>query len=355
MLKNGKLLKRKGDIMKEKWIGCLFIFFIGCTDGKEQVLEKFLQHEVLDIPDMLIGSPVDIQKEGDCLIVMDYKQDSLFHRVDLSKKIYMGMFGEKGNGPGEFIYPASLKGWGNGSFSCYDVSMRELSLISLGAESEKVEVSRLYRNDNFMTFDIVPLSDSLYIVCGETEGAMFSLINREGDVLSVSDEYPYKDEEEKKIPVRFRAMAYQGTLRVNPNGNFAYATLNAKQVHLYKVENELIRKVGEVIDGYSHYQPNMQREGSYGVAHDGKSPKCYMDLAVSEKYVYALYSGRSFEEYRMSAYEGETVLVYDWTGDLVKTYRLDIPINQFCIDENERIMYATANIPDPTIVCFQLD
>lgn len=331
-------------------------FFVGCSNENKQDEMEFLQCEILDIPDMLIGSPVGILKDGCNLIVLDYKQDSFFHTIDLMNKRYVGMFGVKGQGPNEFIHPTSMKNLGNGTFSCFDGVKRELKIILPNlTDIGKSQVVKLLKNNNFMTFDIVPVSDSLFIQNGETNGAMFTLIDRKGAILSMSDEYPFKDETEKIIPARFRAMAYQGTLRVNPNNYFAYAITNAKQIHLYKVENKRIKKIGEIIDGYGYYKPDMSREGAYHVAHLGEYPKCYLDLSVTNDYVYALYSGRSFEEYKMAAYEGETIFVYDWTGKLVKMYRLNIPITKFCVDEVEKVIYATANIPDPTIVCFQLD
>lgn len=343
--------------MKRKLVTIVLVVIamMGCTDKKVEIETQYLHHEILDIPDILIGSPVDIQKDGDDLVVLDYKQDSLFHRVDLKQNLYMGMFGAKGQGPNEFIYPASLNVLGNSCFSSYDISKKELSMIRLDTDENRVEISRLFKYNQMLTFDVAPVADSLFIVSGETDGAMFALMNKSGELLSVSDEYPYENGDEKKIPVKFRAMAYQGTLRVCSNGYFAYATTTAKQIHLYKVKDKMIKKVGEIVDGYGHYRPNTKREGAYGVAYLSNSSICYMDLAVTDKYVYALYSGRSFKKYKMAAYEGETIYVYDWTGKLVKTYQLDIAISQFCVDEDENRLFATANIPEPTIVRFDLD
>ncbi len=341
----------------KKELTLLFLIFLitSCTEDKRQQEMTQLQHEVLDFPDMIIGSPGDIQKEGDCLLVLDVQQDSLFHGVDLANNRYRGMFGAKGQGPDEFIHPCGLKALGNGRWACFDLGKNDVNMISLDANGNMVGLSRMFKNKAFMTFNIVPLSEELFILNGETNGAMLALIDKEGTVLSVSDEYPYKDDAEKNIPVRFRAMAYQGTLRVNDNGYVAYAFHGAKQVHLYKVENKMIKKVGEVIDGYGHYIPDMSREGAYSSAHDSNYPECYMDLALTDKHVYALYSGRTYKEHKMAAFEGNTIYVYDWTGELLKTFQLDVPITRFCIDKDERVMYATANVPEPTIVRFELD
>jgi len=342
--------------MKKVWISCLvLLLFAGCVGEKESSQVVNLKHEVLDLPDMLIGSPGDMLKDGDCLIVLDYQHDSLFHRIDLKENRYMGMFGAKGQGPSDFVHPSHLNSMGDGTFSCYDASTNQLSRIGLGAERNKLNVSRVLKNNAFMTFGIVPLSDSLFVVNGETDGAMFALIDKEETVLSVSDEYPYKDEEERKIPVRFRAMAYQGILRVNVNGCFAYAVSGAKQLHMYKVENNVIKKVGEVIDDYGHYKPEMGLGDGYAAARDSRYPEAYVDLAITDDCLYALYSGRSFKEYKMRIFECETIYVYDWAGKLLKTYQLDVPITRFCLDEDGDKLYAIANIPEPTIVSFTLD
>lgn len=51
--------------MKKELILLFLIFLItSCTEDKKQREIKQLQHEVLDFPDMMIGSSGDIQKEG---------------------------------------------------------------------------------------------------------------------------------------------------------------------------------------------------------------------------------------------------------------------------------------------------
>ena len=149
----------------KKELMLLFVFFLlaSCTEDKRQQEMTQLQHEVLDLPDMIIGSPGDIQKEGNCLLVLDIQQDSLFHRVDLAGNRYRGMFGAKGQGPDEFIHPCGLKALGNGRWACYDVGKNEVNMMALDTEGNMTGLSRLFKNKAFMTFNIVPLSEELFI------------------------------------------------------------------------------------------------------------------------------------------------------------------------------------------------
>mgnify|MGYP003295479218 CR=1 FL=1 len=342
--------------MKRIELFCIVFFIcISCTNKREQWITEELQHQVLNFSDAVIGSVGGIQKEGNNLVILDFKQDSIFHWIDLNRNHYIGMYGVKGQGPDEFVYPSSLNSQGNLQMACFDNGKREVRMLHLNLAENEMGFSSLVKTTGSIKFDIVPLSKSRFVLNGEINGAMFALLNENGEVMSLSDGYPYKDDAESLIPSRFRALAYQGTLRVNSNAYFAYAIRGAKQLHLYQVESDEIKKIGEVIEGYGHYTPNMDTEGSYSVMNDGNFPECYLDLAVSDNFVYALYSGRSFNEYKISAFEGEMIYVYDWFGNPVKAYRLDVPISHFCVDEFEKKIYAIANIPEPTIVKFEMN
>lgn len=75
-------------------------------------------------------------------------------------------------------------------------------------------------------------------------------------------------------------------------------------------------------------------------------------MAVSDNFIYALYSGRSFKEYKMSCSDAEYIYVYDWSGNLIKLYKLDVPVSRICLDEQNEKLYAIANLPDPALVVF---
>lgn len=90
------------------------------------------------------------------------------------------------------------------------------------------------------------------------------------------------------------------------------------------------------------------------MAFDGNVPECYKDVIASDKYIYALYSGRTFKDYQLSCNECESLYVYDWTGKFMRLYKLDVPVTHICLNEQQNKLYAIANIPDPTLVSFDL-
>lgn len=59
-----------------------------------------------------------------------------------------------------------------------------------------------------------------------------------------------------------------------------------------------------IIDWFGEYMPDPTLgEGVYSVIYNGRLPMAYRDISVTEDYIYALYSGRSFKEYGMKQLE----------------------------------------------------
>lgn len=47
---------------------------------------------------------------------------------------------------------------------------------------------------------------------------------------------------------------------------------------------------------------------------------------------------------------GNIIYVYDWNGDNLCQYELDMNLQNICIDKTGKILYAIAYNPDPAIV-----
>ena len=62
--------------MKRIELFCIVFFIcISCTNKREQWITEELQHQVLNFSDAVIGSVGGIQKEGNNLVILDFKQD----------------------------------------------------------------------------------------------------------------------------------------------------------------------------------------------------------------------------------------------------------------------------------------
>ena len=331
----------------------LMAMMIGCTGAsrKEASVTIHLQHQEIQLPDLIIGGPAGMVKKGNFLLVLDRSTRYFYHLIDLKTNEYKGRFIKEGQGPGELNRPEDIHSLDDSPFIYSMDHMAGIVRLQIDTINGNVNMERYAKREKgWLFFDLAPLSDDLFIGNGTFEDVMFKTYSPQNVFGMAFGEYPYKDSEEKRISNRQRAMAYQGKIKSNGRSRFAYATYSAEQIYFYELKDGQAIELGRVNEGFAEYKP----AGGISVAHNALHPMGFTDLEVSTDYVYALYSGRTFAEYRLEEWLGESIRVYDWYGLLKKEYRLDVPVHNIYIDEQGKRIYAFANIPDPTLVYFDL-
>ena len=331
----------------------LMAMMIGCTDAsrKEASVTNDLQHQEISLPELLIGAPVDMVKKGDFLILLDVSTKHFYHLIDLKTNEYKAKFISKGQGPNELNRPVNIHSLHDSPYFYSFDHAKGVVRFCMDTIGGNIKMERYAkREEGGLAFDMVPLSDELFVCNGIFEDVMFKTYSPQSGYGLSFGEYPYKDAEEKRLPNRQRGMAYQGDLKANGKGRFAYATHNAEQIFFYELKGGQAIELGRVNEGFADYKP----AGGISVAHNALHPMGFVDLEVSDDCVYVLYSGRTFAEYKLEEWLGKSIRLYDWYGNLKKEYRLDVPVSEICVDEKGKRIYAFANIPDPTLVYFDL-
>ena len=107
--------------------------------------------------------------------------------------------------------------------------------------------------------------------------------------------------------------------------------------------NELTR-VNEVHLTPAKVKFNRHRPKGRGLVHPVNYSKYHIfgfcDLAVSDDYIYALYSGRTLKQHNLDVDKGKTILVFDWNGSHVRTYRLENACSSISYSAEENTIYA---------------
>ena len=89
-----------------------------------------------------------------------------------------------------------------------------------------------------------------------------------------------------------------------------------------------------------------------------ENPIVDMSGAANDHYVYALYCGKSKENYITNEnklkIQSSLVQVYDWEGTHIKDYELVIPCRYICITEDDSRLWAIATEPEMALVYFDL-
>ncbi len=342
--------------MKAKSICTLILLtaiLISCTDAsrKGAPVTIDLQHQEIPLPELIIGAPIDLVKKENFLILLDVSTKYFYHLIDLKTNEYKAKFIRRGQGPNDLNRPVNIHSLNDSPYFYSLDHAKGIVRFCINTIGGNIKMEKYAKREKGrLVFDMTPLSDSLFVCNGTFEDVMFKTYSPKDGFQLAFGEYPYKDSEEKKIPNDQRAMAYQGNLKANGKGRFAYATHLAEQIYFYEIKDGQAIELGRVNEGFADYKP----AGGISVAHNALHPMGFVDLEVSDDYVYALYSGRTFAEYKLEEWLGKSIRVYDWYGNLKKEYRLDVPVHNICVDEKGKRVYAFANIPDPTLVYFEL-
>ena len=235
------------------------------------------------------------------------------------------------------------------TFSANDVNRRRFSTVHLNPEDDSWRVEHHLKFDSLMHIYVQPIANNRYVATGIYDDCHLMLLDEKGKPLKGFGEWPYQDEQEKKVPGKIRASVYQGKLEVSPSGDkLVFAVASGDMLYFYRIlpngELELISKHENT---YAHY------EHTTG-AHYGTAPFSNIDACATDDYVYTLYAGRSLKEHGMKCFQGNLIRVYDWKGTLVKKLQLDVDVEQIVVSKDDRKIYAIADLPDPVLVVFEL-
>ncbi len=330
---------------------CLLALLFSCSTKKEQeeVIIQSLTHEVLMGDEYLIGRINDMALMNDSIpVVINVRSDNAFQVLDYSRKKVLEV-GNVGQGPDDFLLSFGLSSGMENTFSANDVNRRRFSTVHLNPEDDSWRVEHHLKFDSLMHIYVQPIANNRYVATGIYDDCHLMLLDEKGKPLKGFGEWPYQDEQEKKVPGKIRASVYQGKLEVSPSGDkLVFAVASGDMLYFYRIlpngELELISKHENT---YAHYDHTTG-------AHYGTAPFSNIDACATDDYVYTLYAGRSLKEHGMKCFQGNLIRVYDWKGTLVKKLQLDVDVEQIVVSKDDRKIYAIADLPDPVLVVFEL-
>ena len=195
---------------------CLFAFLFSCSTKKEQeeVVIQSLKHEVLMGDEYLIGKINDMALMNDSIpVVINVSSDKMFQVLDHSRKKVLEV-GNVGQGPDDFLLSFGLLPSAENAFSVSDVNRRRFSTVHLNPEDDSWRVEHHLKFDSIEHIYIKPIVNNRYVATGIYDDCHLMLLDEKGTPLKGFGEWPYQDEQEKKVPGKIRASVYQGKLEV---------------------------------------------------------------------------------------------------------------------------------------------
>ncbi len=293
-----------------------------------------------------IGTIEGVQCYDSTLVVFDYHLGKSFTLFDFFGEKYVGRFGLIGQGPGEI----PLGCYGNMSRNEFDIFYNQTGLIA------KYNVDSLTLNINtkpqkIMNYKIpeaifsrvIPVNDTVFLGAGIYKSKyQFVLFDRNSKVLDYGVEI--FNAQDKNDNMYHKYLSNQGTLKKSPVRNqYVYSINNSSNIDFINITNhykiELMKSIRLRNPKYKAITDGRLNR----VVPDDSNAIGYIDLAVGDKYVYALYTDNKIIDEgsgKGNAMSSNLVLVFDWQGNPVKMYALSKSLYYIAVNEFLHIMYG---------------
>lgn len=312
-----------------------FVSFSSCT---EQVKDLWIGKTTslkscnLNTNISFLYIPMDLCIKDSFIITSTYNRNSFFTVYSINNNNIQELysFGEKGEGPEDFIFPTSLRIYDK-YVHFYDKALSKYITIE-SLDSLKIQT----KNVQSLGFNnLIKLTNGDFLGDGFFSDVRFKLIQKE-DTISLKIPYPSEDKTKESVQT---GLAYQGDINRNPKRDqIVYTSSYGDIIEIYKSTNNGIEQIFSQQLQYPLYTPQDQNSGEIS---SNLSPKCIKSALctyVTEKYIYILYSGMTMDD-PMHNYSN-IVHVYDWQGNPQKKYILDKHLTCIGIDEHDQFLYG---------------
>ncbi|MBW9203877.1 hypothetical protein EVD33_13270 [Bacteroidales bacterium SW292] len=312
------------------------------------------------------GNGTEIMSDGGPLFVIDtllgvfsYKGEWLctFYSIpDRMKEI--GGHGNFGNGPGEFLQPKFCYVYGS-TIGLSEVNKHELVRLDVSYENGQLSVSerkRLKAPYKMKKGELVlpdycfyRLDDKHYISPRlSLDNDFYTLLDDSLQPIVRFGEPPIPE----KLPPLASANRLQGKIAAH-EGTMFFALKDLPYLACYRLESGQMQKQWSFYYNEAHYavRNNDQlydRDKTFGQV---------KDLDTDGQYVYLLYLDQLLSEYDGTKTEkslANKILVFDYEGNGVAVLNLDCRLSNMALSKDSRTLYGIANLPEPTIVEFDM-
>lgn len=295
--------------------------FIKCTPSSRKKGVNIAVVEAVDLKgdSILINEIIDIHNwisVGNQVIIQTTVVDTLFYAYLLPEFQFYYMFGGKGEGPDEYMYPR-LATDRKQKLYLYDNAKQKFVEFTL-SEKELLVAKTMNTNTHMLVDQLLTVNDKLLCVKesspNEIKFVLFSIENNKFEKIS-----------EYKVEVDMKGeSSVNDFLVTNNKERMITFYIHKKQISLYKLNEK--NKIEEIFTQLS--------------TKENKNIFYYTYLSCTDKYVFALYQG--FDPSLIDSNDQSTIEVYNWDGKLIKALKMDRIINRIIVNENVDYIYAVS-------------
>lgn len=322
----------------------IFCMLVGCSASDKRGLEFDetinLSGQNWEVNEHL-GKVFNISLMDDFAALRNDWGETLLTLIDISDRNRVYHFGKRGGGPDELINPGPMI---SGS-ECLDVfDGTKMSLMHYDADSivsgDSVATQIRFHTSLPGIISLVSLQDSNYVASGVFQEGRLCLMDKDGTACAYAGDYP-ANENLEGIPFHVLGVAYQSLMCVQPRGKrTALVTRYGGILQIY--EWDLSEKTAKEISCINDFTPKFTTRDINGTPNfrpDSETRWGYLAVDATEKYIFALYSGR-LQKDGNAFHLGNEVHVFDWDGKPCYLLRLDCEGSSLAVRDNKLLVLA---------------
>lgn len=332
--------------------------FIGCSLSDSHKL-KFA--ETIDLVgenwniNENLGKVFNIGVIGDFLALRNDWGETKLTLIDIPSRKQIYNFGKRGDGPGELINPGPMISRFN-HLDVFDGS--KMALLSYDVErvvtGDSLATQTLFKTRLPGIISLVDLQDSNYVASGVFQDGCLCLLDKKGVACAYAGKYPMSDSI-VNVPFHVLGIAYQSLMCAQPEGKrTALLTRYGGILQIY--EWNLLKKTAEEVCCIDEFSPRLTTRDVNGTPNfrPGSETRWgYLSVEATDKYIFALYSGRLQKEGN-AFHLGNEVHVFDWNGKPCYLLRLDCEGSALAVKDNKLLILAEYNNKGNDIVEYHL-
>lgn len=315
----------------------------------DTLLAHDLQGELFVYSDFL-GNPTDIAVGELFVFVGDPQAEQAITVFDRRSGEIVGHTGDKGRGPREISYVWSLDfkpGKNSGWVYDYPSVFKFLDGASMTEEAIRLT------GGGSPTSPVRIVGDSI-ASSGGYESGRLGIYTPTGEfVRTIGPDPPG----EISDPIAVRQHVYEAVLKTNSEGTkIVVASQNTDRIEFFDSS-----KMFHLVRGPGFHEPvfstTIDSQGNLRMKIEDETIQGYVSVAVTDQFVFALYSGRARGWIRTQRYfspPAKTVVVFDWSGYPVGVLGLKDGAMDIGVSSDGRFLYAIYRRPIPMVLRYEV-
>ena len=298
----------------------------------------------------VLGSPDDIVASSDRLLVADDKAEKPLLVFDRFSGDLLKSAGAFGSGPGEVSGHSKLdvktgksEGW---VLDIIHQSLTYVHLDTLVATGVLSPRSTRFGNSGGVVLNSAQMADGSILGWGVHPVEGLAMFDSSGAFEGAFGNAPPGAD---NVSMAIRNHAWRQTLRTSPDAErLVAAYYNADRLDIY--DSGVLT---HIVNGPEFFEPVYiadETPGGQMLALQPDNRSGYIDVEVTEEFIYALYSGKKRDETNRGTY----FLVFDWTGRPMGRLNVSGSPSSMAVSADNSELYVIFKSPVPQIIRFEI-